>query len=86
MVGFDAYEMVHAIIVKALLPELPLQEVPKTVADDWGDDCGGEERMSSEQIYASIFECADLWCPGLAVEEYVSFIDALAERVHGLLP
>ena len=28
---------------------------------------------------------ADLWCPGLAVEEYVSFLDALEFRARGAL-
>merc|ERR1711988_1191310 len=69
LVSFEAYGTVHEIIVKVMLPELPLQDVHKTVVDDWEEDRAGAECMSAEQIYASIFECADLWCPGLAVEE-----------------
>ena len=45
----------------------------------------GADRLDYSRLFSAVFEMADLWCPGLAVEEYVSFLDALEFRARGAL-
>ena len=57
----------------------------ETCVDDWETDRAGAERLDYSRLFSAVFEMADLWCPGLAVEEYVSFLDALEFRARGAL-
>ena len=52
------------------------------VGDGWERDRHGAARLDYSRQFSALFHIADAVCPGLAVEEYISFLDALAFRVR----
>ena len=46
---------------------------------DWTEDVKGAEAMDFPCFFDSIFELADIWCSGVAVDEYVTFLFLLLE-------
>eukprot|EP00316_Scyphosphaera_apsteinii_P025805 CAMPEP_0119330562 /NCGR_PEP_ID=MMETSP1333-20130426/78504_1 /TAXON_ID=418940 /ORGANISM="Scyphosphaera apsteinii, Strain RCC1455" /LENGTH=134 /DNA_ID=CAMNT_0007339961 /DNA_START=145 /DNA_END=549 /DNA_ORIENTATION=- len=82
LICFNAYLPVHLVISQTLIPTMSLEEARCVVDEDWDEDRGEADRLDEARHFVSIFEIADQWCPGLSVEEYVSFLDALGDRVR----
>ena len=56
---------------------------------DWANDSRGDNYVDKEEFFDSVFELADQWCETSTVDEYISFLDKLynkmfraAERWH----
>jgi hypothetical protein len=77
------YARVHVGIVQALMGHHVRSEaqVRETIDEDWESDSAGHLVLTPLRLSDALFEMTDLWCPGLDVEEYVSFLDALADRI-----
>jgi hypothetical protein len=58
-----------------------LRRMEKTIKEDWLRDSKGEPVMSFVNFFDSVFELADLWCETIDVDEYITFLRALASRV-----
>ena len=71
-------------MVNVLIPTLETTDALKVVEEDWENDRQGAERLDYARIYSAVFELVDLWTPGLSVEEYVSFVEALGHAVRAL--
>ena len=67
-------------VARVLIPTMGAAEARATAVDDWETDRAVSDRLDYSRLFSAVFEMADLWCPGLAVEEYVSFLDAPAEE------
>jgi len=82
-----SYERVHVAIIRALMGRQLQSEaqVREAVDEDWNADSEGQDALTPRRLFNALFELTDLWCPGLAVEEYVSFLDGLADRVVPML-
>ncbi|EQC36767.1 hypothetical protein SDRG_05602 [Saprolegnia diclina VS20] len=71
-------------LFKALVPpqEFAVAEARKIVEKDWARDVGAaSEAMSKAMFYRSLFEVADIWTTEIGVDEYVTFLTKLFERV-----
>eukprot|EP00965_Chrysotila_dentata_P164921 5445468-Pleurochrysis_carterae.AAC.4 len=84
-ITFHAYKPVHAAITTTLIPDIGMAELADEAIKDWDDDRKEADSLDESRLADSIFEIADHWCPGLDVEEYVSFLDALGDRVRSAL-
>ena len=82
LVTRDAYFAMHGIMARILRPEVTHEAALQSIAEDWERDRHGATRLDYSRQFAALFELVDTWCPGLAVEEYVSFVDALSIRVR----
>ncbi|KAJ1617169.1 hypothetical protein T492DRAFT_917867 [Pavlovales sp. CCMP2436] len=78
----DEYFRVHASLVRILLgSEVSEAELATILHDDWEADAKGADALDLERLFASIFELADIWCPGISATQYLSFIDTLAFKL-----
>jgi len=77
------YARVHVAIVQALMGHHLRSEaqVREAIDEDWASDSAGQPELTPARLSDALFEMADLWCPGLDAEEYVSFLNALADRI-----
>ena len=85
LIGPAEYVRVQLAVARVLIPTMGAAEARATAVDDWETDRAGADRLDYSRLFSAVFEMADLWCPGLAVEEYVSFLDALEFRARGAL-
>jgi hypothetical protein len=56
-------------------------KVLKMARTEWSRDVAGQSRMTKEQYYKSLWEIVDHWCQTTQVEEYLTFLDVLFERI-----
>ena len=75
------YEAVQVKVCEALRPGMDREEVRKVIEEDWKRDTKGAGELRKEQLFDSLFELCDTWCPSLLAEEYVSFFAQLQFRL-----
>ncbi|EEY60853.1 uncharacterized protein PITG_13602 [Phytophthora infestans T30-4] len=61
-----------------------LRRMERTITEDWSRDSKGESVMSFATFFDSVFELADLWCETIDVDEYITFLRRLVQRVSAL--
>ncbi|KAF4143297.1 hypothetical protein GN958_ATG07510 [Phytophthora infestans] len=61
-----------------------LRRMERTIREDWSRDSKGESVMSFATLFDSVFELADLWCETIDVDEYITFLRRLVQRVSAL--
>lgn len=81
------YARVHVHIVQALMGQhlTTEEQIREVIDEDWQSDAGGRDILARSRLFDALFEMTDLWCPSLAEEEYVAFLDALAHRISPAL-
>jgi hypothetical protein len=75
-----SYVRAHIAMCRVLAPALTPAASLEAISAEWCDDARGAEQLDEPRQVAAVFEIVDQWCPGLSVESYVSFLDALAVR------
>ena len=53
-----------------LADESRKEELDEILNEDWNHDSKGENKMSKDNLYESLFELADIWCPTADKKEY----------------
>lgn len=80
-----AYVDINYKIILILRPDLKgedkREELKFTLEQDWKHDGKGQERMSKEDVFNSLFELADIWTTGVDNFEYASFFDMLKMKI-----
>jgi len=79
------YVDINYKIIGLLRPELKgedkLEEMKFTLDQDWKHDSNGQEKMSKEDLYNSLFELVDIWTTGVDNFEYGSFFDMMKMKI-----
>lgn len=57
------------------------EEMKFTLEQDWKHDSKGQERMTKEDLYDSLFEMVDIWTQGVDNFEYGSFFDMMKMKI-----
>ena len=80
-----AYVDINYKIILILRPDLKgedkREELKFTLEQDWKHDGKGQEKMSKEDVFNSLFELADIWTTGVDNFEYASFFDMLKMKI-----
>lgn len=77
----DEYIRISRLLSKALLAEYDAPEAQRCAEEDFATDSGGLETMTREQFMDGVYELADVYTRTVKVEEYVTFLKQLFDRV-----
>ncbi|KAG2486071.1 hypothetical protein HYH03_015277 [Edaphochlamys debaryana] len=79
------YCAMAAIIQRALLPRFGVKpNINYEPEEDWHFDCRGKRFLLFPQLLGALFELADMWCPTIEVDDYVTIVKELLEQVKTL--
>ena len=48
---------------------------------EWKRDSNGEEKISREQLFESLFELVDIWTPDADKDQYSCFLELLKIKI-----
>ena len=75
------YLKVHVKIGLVLVPDLTPEEAHASGEEDWKEDARGQETMGRAELFACLFQLADMWVDSLSAEDYAKFLRRLFRRV-----
>ena len=68
-------------LYRHLVPEMMQGDCERVIREDWDIDRQGQRGLAYPRFKAVMVELCDIWCPGLAEEDYVRFLDGCMECV-----
>lgn len=81
LVQKDEYFRVHAKIVRILIGDVLDADLERILGEDWEADSQGADALDGGQVFNSLFELADIWCPAISAAQYVSFLEILGGKL-----
>lgn len=81
-VARSEYDSVQSKLCRLLRPSITTAELQRILDEDWAHDTKGSSELSRSQLFDSLFELCDVWCPGVEEEQYKAFFDQLRFRLR----
>ena len=67
---FSIYFTIFSILRKNEKEELDVNDIKKTLENDWKNDSHGKKKITKDELFDSLFELVDIWAPDANVDQY----------------
>ena len=77
----EGYIQLNRMLHLALVPIEEKEVLERSVLVDWKKDSQGNEELSYDLFFESMFELVDIWCEEIDSFEYVAFLDRVLDAI-----